>query len=373
MKTSRIAWLAFALCAGFAVQAIADEPAAGPSPEDLFGKLDTDGDGKLTAGEVGDEQARFFERMVRIGDKDNNNVLTKDEFLQAVKADDAPVNGDFGPPDGGRDGRPRMDPKQLFERFDADKNGKLTLEEMPEPMRERVQPMLERLGKTELTAEDLEQLHRMREGGQRKDGKGGPFGGGGGQGAMFDRLDANKDGKLTTDEMPERLKGHLENRAKESGKDLSTGITKEEFGQLVGRPDGPRGPEAGPGDERRRDGKKKLGPEGEDGPRRPGRPPVPRFFEKLDANGDHRISKDELSKAADLLNEFDENGDGELDPRELLGPPPGDDGPRDFGPGRFRPGRPGRPDRPDRPERPEGDRPPDDNSASLPHFQSSLA
>ena len=46
----------------------------------------------------------------------------------------------------------------------------------------------------------------------------------------------------------------------------------------------------------------------------------PIFFRKLDANGDGKLSKDELAKAADMFDELDANHDGELDLRELMGP-----------------------------------------------------
>ena len=329
MKFSRIAWLLVALCAGFTQIARADEPAAGPGPDELFGKLDKNADGKLTSAEIGEEQARFFERLVRVGDKDGNNVLTKDEFREAVKNEHNPVSTGFDMSGRIPGKRPRMDPKQLVERFDANKDGKLSREEMPEPMRERLQPLLDRIGKTEVTAEELERLQRRRDG--APEGKGGPPEEGRVLARMFDRLDTNKDGKLVAEELQGPAKERLERRLKKEGKELANGITKEEFAHFFQR-GGPKGP-GRPGAEPRPDGPRPPEGEGNRGPRdgpRPGfgPPRLPRFFERLDANGDHHLTKDELSKAADLFEELDENGDKQLDPRELLGPPPGEGGPK---------------------------------------------
>ena len=48
----------------------------------------------------------------------------------------------------------------------------------------------------------------------------------------------------------------------------------------------------------------------------------------LDTDKDGKITKEELSKAAEKFDELDADKDGSLDPRELFGPPPGEGGPR---------------------------------------------
>ena len=74
-----------------------------------------------------------------------------------------------------------------------------------------------------------------------------------------------------------------------------------------------------------------------------------------------------MAKAGDLFKELDENGDGQLDPRELMGPPPGDfggrpsDGRRPEG-DRMNESRPGDPRRPAA-GAPEAGRPGDRNFA----------
>src|SRR5262245_46841636 len=138
----------------------ADEPS---KPEDLFQKLDKNSDGKIAPDEVSEEQGRFFDRLVRLGDKDDNGELTKEEFLAALEKSDRPVQGgglDRGPGFGGPGGgRPMFDPKQIMERLDKNKDGKLTKDELPEEGPGRMlRGMLERSGKEVLTAEDLERI-----------------------------------------------------------------------------------------------------------------------------------------------------------------------------------------------------------------------
>ena len=118
----------------------------------LFQKLDKNGDGQLTKGEVPQEQSRFFERIVRLGDKNSDGILTKDEFQKANTLEDNP-HVSFSPV---RDKRPgdRGDMRQKFERLDRNKDGKISLEEVPEKLRDRIKPLFDRAGKTGMTEKD---------------------------------------------------------------------------------------------------------------------------------------------------------------------------------------------------------------------------
>ena len=70
--------------AAFAQEAVSETDA-------LFTKLDKNNDGQLTKEEVPEVQARFFERLVRLGDKDKDGVLTNEMSI-------APNGGkEFGP------------------------------------------------------------------------------------------------------------------------------------------------------------------------------------------------------------------------------------------------------------------------------------
>ncbi len=356
MKTIGLSSLvAFGLIAATSLPNWAEDeagPPAPPQPEELFKTLDQNDDGKILSDEISDEQKRFFERLIRLGDDDQNGELSKDEFNKAMEKDD------FRPMPPPRDGEgkergprgPRPNPEQMFNRLDENKDGSVSISEAPE----RMKPMLEQLLK--------------------KSGK-------------------DADATLTKEEFIELAKNFRPERGpRPEGGPRPDGDRRPEGRPDEGgpRPDGPPG-ERGRGPEGR--GPRDRGPGGPDGEgfgrdgdgRR--RPPMPRFMKELDTDDDGQISKDELAQLSEKFAILDENEDGMLDPHELMGPPPeemfGDgqfnrprDGFRGPGPqGRGRPpggpqgergpqgpeGRPGKPG-PDGPggRRPEGKPNPED-------------
>ncbi len=144
---------AMALVLATATQLYSDEPEA--KTDELFKKLDVNGDGKLTASEIPPQHRKFFERLLRIGDSDKNGELTRDEFDRALKQSDESVTdinkiGNLG---GGPPARPNMDPKRIFQALDKNKDGKLTRDELEG--RPRLLALFDRLGKGELTIEDV--------------------------------------------------------------------------------------------------------------------------------------------------------------------------------------------------------------------------
>jgi Ca2+-binding EF-hand superfamily protein len=167
-----------------------------PEAKALFEKLDANGDGKLAAEEVPREQARFFERLLRNADQNKDGELSLDEFLAGHKSDDGPglpLNGLGGA------GRGRFDPKQQFERLDRNKDGKVTRDEVPEMARERLRPLFDRLGKDELSLDDFTRMQRP--GGDRRPGMERSEGDRP-RGPLFLRLlDANGDGRISKAEL----------------------------------------------------------------------------------------------------------------------------------------------------------------------------
>lgn len=378
---------AFALC-GWATIGLAQQ-------DDLFDSLDKNGDGVLTADEIPEEQRRFFERLLRAGDKNEDGKLSKAEYMATLEADERPAGQPGGRPGAGRPGFGGFDPAALFERMDRNKDGKLTRDELPEQGREQMIRLFERLGKDEITLEEYREGlgQMMREGMQ---GRGRPESGRPPEGQftfeLFTRLDTNNDGKLSRNEVPEPLQDRLAPLFERLGTDA---LTLEQFARSAemqrgsfgerGRPgaeqlqaqrgrrpemerDGEPAPERGerrpaagrPGMDRPDGRPGAERPDGRPGMERPeGGPPFGRggfgqmaFIRVLDLDGDGRISKEEALHIARLFEELDRNGDGLLDAAELMGFP-GRPGEGPGGPGPF--GFPGG-DRP-RGERPEGDRP----------------
>ncbi len=362
----------------------------GGKPSDLFGKLDTNKDGQLTLEEVSEEARPHIERMLRKGDKDENKSLSLEEFVAAHTPDAQPQSGGGS----GERGEGRVNPGQFFERLDANKDGKLSKSEIPAEAPEQLRAMFnrafEKAGKDELSREEI--MQAMRDQGGR----------GAGPGEMIQKLkqlDKNGDGKVSEDEFPAEGGERLQGLRERLGGGDSIDIKKAEelaaqFGRGgEGRPEGDRPREGRPeGDRPGPEGRRPEG-EGHDGERRPpeggprgreggergpdGRGPMPPFgrlplLDELDENKDGRLSKDEFAKAAEAFGALDQNQDGSLDPRELLGPPPfAREGGRDMGP-EGRGGRPAgegdrpRPDGEGRGPRPEGDRPADRGEGDRP-------
>lgn len=198
--------------------------------------------------------------------------------------------------------RPQPDPAALFDRLDANQDGFVTRDEVPDENRRLLGRVLRegdrdsdgKLTKEEFVAAFAQRPERRQRPDapeeQRRQRPGQP--GGVDREAMFQRMDRNSDGKITKDEFPERATRMLE--AADTNQDGV--VTKEEFVAFQPRrPDRPRGPGMGPG---------------------------AALLRALDADGDGKISAEEITGAASALKKLDRNGDGQLTPDEL-GPPPG--------------------------------------------------
>jgi Ca2+-binding EF-hand superfamily protein len=360
---------------------------------------------------------------VRVGDKDKDGTLTKEEFLAAVKHNEEPVAGKESLDSRGRrPGGGEFDFRRIFDMLDKNKDGKLTREEVAD--KPRVVAALDLLGKDEITADDFAEqvgkgMKKFRDGEgrpRRPEGRppkdGGPGGAGpeqagpggpGPHGPNFMRvIDANKDGKLSKNELAKAADKFAELDENKDGeldphelmgpppKGMGDEMAEEPRGPLGGRFG--RGPQAGgpEGAGPRRRGEPEQGPPGEGSPsearRGPGGPPpdggtpqgsppergrrrgpegfggpggpdgpggrgaefIHRMFEQLDANDDGKISQDEApAKLKKNFLQIDHNGDGAIDEHELAHVRPG---------GKPAGGKEGDGDRPRR-KRPEADTP----------------
>ncbi|HSG70641.1 MAG TPA: EF-hand domain-containing protein [Planctomycetaceae bacterium] len=305
---------------------------------EFFKKLDTNGDGFVTAEEVGKDKAELFDRLIKLGDEDQDQKLTPAELSKALKpAQPQPIPNSAQP--GGperRGGAPN--PADFFARLDRDGDGTLTRSEIPEPLKERFEAVFEKTGKESLTqaefTEALPQIGRANAARERL-----PLDEAGLK-EFFNRMDQNQDGTVTTDEIPERARQQFAPLLEQLGKEA---FTLEEFSKFAVAVRQVRPGDAGTPEGRRFSGRFPGSPDGQ--------PRGPVFFGMLDKDQNGKLSPTELAFAVTLIEQLDRNEDGELDAGEIMGFRPGQGGPGMRGAG-------GRPEtdaaRPARPKRPEG-------------------
>lgn len=122
--------------------------------DEIFTGLDQNRDGLLTASEMNASQKPHFERLIRVGDRDADGQLTKAEYDRALTPPTAPAAQ--GRAEQFRDRlanrqRQPIDPERFFNFFDRDKDGKVALSEIPEPIRPRMKPMFDALMTNEIS------------------------------------------------------------------------------------------------------------------------------------------------------------------------------------------------------------------------------
>ena len=135
-----------------------------------------------------------------------------------------------GPEAGGFPGGPmgmlQMHP--LMKILDTDKDGTLSTSEIANASKALIQ--LDKNGDGIISVEEMRPDPSTMPGGFAGAGGNGQFNGAM-MGQMFERSDANKDGKLTGDEIPERMRDRL----KMIDKDGDGAITKSEFAAMTAR------------------------------------------------------------------------------------------------------------------------------------------
>lgn len=272
-----LARFACLICMGAFCVTAAHADEASDAAQEMFQKLDTNADGVLQPAEVTEQQRKFFERLVRLGDDNKDGALTAAEFQAALK----PQPPATAPVQNGNAAERRQQVEQMFARMDRNGDGKVTLEELPEQALTRLKSVFERLGKDELTKDDFLRMAVGRGGNaatpqppQTMD-------------AMFARLDADNDGKVTLAEAPERAKPLVRMTLQRLGLGDEAGLTKAQLGQAF--------------EQARRQ-------QSASGRTSPGMP----VFGQLDTDRNGRLSAEEIKNAPKVLMSLDRNGDGEL-------------------------------------------------------------
>lgn len=299
----------------------------GEKPYNIFKQLDKNEDGKLQPDEIPEAQKRFFDRIVRLGDDNDDGTLTRNEFDKATaEATDRPQTDSSSRRRGARSYDGQFNAKQFFDRLDQNKDGKIEKSELPPPLQERLRSAFDKLGKDSVTLEEFQKLRPQSSG--RSPGQGDRPNGSaqrqyGDPAEGFKRLDKNGDGKLTLNEVPDQARRFIGGIFERSGKGKDGSLSVDEFTKAItsvrGRQDADRSRES-----QRRSGQASSRNSGNSDMRRPGQyASMPRFFAILDADRNGRLDRDELAKAVSLLDRLDENKDGALDGRELFGRPSG--------------------------------------------------
>jgi len=176
---------------------------AGPDPAALFTRLDADKDGTVTATEAGTDNETLFNRLLRLGDKNKDGKLSREEFVGGLtqKETPAPVTGGASP--GGAGGM-MPDPEMMFKRLDANKDSKVTLDEVPAERKEIFERGMARFDKDSDKSLSLTEFKEMMSG-MSMGGRPG--------GEMLKKImegDKNGDGKLSKEEAPERMRQQFE-------------------------------------------------------------------------------------------------------------------------------------------------------------------
>ena len=341
--------------------------------EALFVQLDTNEDGGITIDEVPEEKQRLLKRLFKTGDANSDERLSREEFLAALTEKRAmrPLvkNPEVDSPTG--DNRP--DPRMIFRRLDANGDGVVRVDELPEKVQGFFSKVLEKadedgddaLGPRELgkalraISERRPELLRYfgftesRDAPSRDDG-------------LMRALDGDGNGELSSEEIaksPEVLRtldtdndglvsrrelhapGELAKadkrdrpaaemivkRIKQADRDGDGRISRDEaperlqrgFDRIDSDGDGFLDRDeivAGAKAMRDRDGRKRPG--GPQGGKKDGKRPTPEMLLKhimqADADGDGRISRDEAPERLQRgFDRIDSDGDGFLDRDEI--------------------------------------------------------
>jgi Ca2+-binding EF-hand superfamily protein len=198
-----------------------------------FSGLDSDGDGKITKEEMLAMHAK--------ADADGDGAVTLEELQKHIKSAIENTVGRGGPSRGRGGARPagrgggRPSATTIFAQFDKNKDGKLTKDEVPSQMWDRL-AAADSDGDGSVSKREFEKMIGSRRGGPpvgAGKGRGMPPGASGGPPRperILRQFDKNKDSKLTKDEVPEELWQRLS----QADADGDGAVTVDEFAKTLG-------------------------------------------------------------------------------------------------------------------------------------------
>ncbi|QDU88150.1 transaldolase/EF-hand domain-containing protein [Pirellulimonas nuda] len=344
---------------------------AGQPTDDLFSRLDANGDGRIERSETPEAHASLVNRLLRKADSDGDGLLDAQEFSQGLRpvVEAKPIEearstafGDFNATrvlllklDTDKDtrltrgeapGALRGVYDQLIGEFDATKDGVLDPRELAQagPKLQRQAQKVAQQQRWDL-GKELAALERTQ--GELADRFDAPpsarqvVGDPARARVLFTQLDENGDGMLVLDELPAPLKERVGSMLRRADRNNDRAVSLEEFlsasdrlGKLSRPGDATKASpqaQAGPtADQASPASKKKSGPPEASGDARVAKAAsgnstqqaaeqlISKMIERADADGNGVLERREATgRLANRFRQADANGDGRLDRREI--------------------------------------------------------